>query len=418
MNIADFINLYDKFAGSHNSLPGVISGSLNFRAKNIDLFKQHGLPSRKQEAWRYANIASWSLPQDLVLPQPATTKEISPELIKDADIVNYNGNITVLRNIPGVSIHSIRDIDITVIADKISEYNATNPFIAYTLACLSGGLYLKVDENIKHIPKVKVINYKDKNVFANELNWVEVGENSTLELCVEYAGNAEYWQSSVNYTALSKNSELRSEVLQNESDNAISHSVNVIAQDALSRYKQQEFACGAKVSRSEYTVCLNAEGATADLGGVNHVKVGSWHNTSIMLKHLASNCISKQNFRSILHAKSMGVFLGHIYVPKGIKGSEAYQDSKNMLLGAGARAIAKPYLEIYADDVVCTHSATVGQIDKNMLFFLRSRGLSEDKAKLLLLKSFICEICKVQKVLNLISGYNTVKQTSEEPCEI
>lgn len=419
MNIADFTNLYDKFTGNLSE---------SFRANNIDLFKQHGLPSRKQEAWRYANIGSWSLPQDLELPsmQPAVIESIPPELIKDADIVNYNGNIIVMNDdIPGVSIKSILNVDIGVITDNIAEFNAANPFIAYTIACLSGGFYLKVDENLKHIPKIKIVNYKDKNVFANEFNWVDVGENSKLDLCSEYIGNAEYWLSSVNYATLAKNSGLISEVLQNESDEAISHSVNIVMQDAASNYAQKEFACGAKVSRSEYTVCLNAEGATADLSGINQVKTGAWHNTNIMLKHMADNCMSKQNFRSILHTKSMGIFLGHIYVPKGIKGSQAYQDSKNMLLGSGARAIAKPYLEIYADDVVCTHSATVGQIDENMLFFLRSRGLGKGKAKLLLLKSFICEICNKssaphfeKKVINLISGYNAIKQTSEDPCEI
>ncbi len=435
MNLVDFTNLYDAFsAGS------VATFAPKFRAKCIDMFKEHGLPSRKQEAWRYASISSWGLPQDVVMPAVGTSMpqevmaNLSSELIKDADIINYNGEIIILNHVPGVSIVSMQDLlkddesalD-TLITTKIVDLCPQNPFIAYALACLSGGICIKVDENMADIISLKVLNYKDKNIFANEFNWVEVGANSKLDLCVRNLGSesGHYWLNSLNYFALAENSELRSEVLQNESDLAISHNVNIVMQAKASSYIQKEFACGAKVSRSESIVFLNAEGASADLSGVNHVKSGSWHNTNLTLKHLASNCISRQNFRSILHVNSACVFLGHIYVPCGVKASEAYQDSKNMLLGSGARAIAKPYLEIYTDDVVCTHSATVGQIDKNMLFFLLSRGFSKDKAKLLLLKSFICEIFSEDSdvhfakiVIDLISKYNVLSQakTKEELC--
>ncbi len=435
MNLVDFTNLYDSF-----STGAVATFAPKFRAKCIDMFKEHGLPSRKQEAWRYASISSWSLPQDVVMPAAGTSMpqevmaNLSSDLIKDADIINYNGEIIILNHIPGVSVMSMQDLlkdnesalD-ALITTKIVDLCPQNPFIAYALACLSSGICIKVDENITDIISLKVLNYKDKNVFANEFNWIEVGTNSKLDLCVRKLGseNGHYWLNSLNYLALAENSELRSEVLQNESDLAISHNVNVVMQDKASSYIQKEFICGAKVSRSESIVFLNSEGSSADLSGVNHVKSGSWHNTNLTLKHLANNCISRQNFRSILHVNSACVFLGHIYVPCGVKASEAYQDSKNMLLGSGARAIAKPYLEIYTDDVVCTHSATVGQIDKNMLFFLLSRGFSKDKAKLLLLKSFICEIFSkdadvhfAKIVIDLISKYNVLSQakTREELC--
>jgi Fe-S cluster assembly protein SufD len=435
MNIVDFTNLHDTFSSSLTA-----TSELGFRSKCMDIFKKYGLPSRKQEAWRYANISSWSLPSDLVMPvfnssmQHAAIKHLGPELIKDADIINYNGAIIVLNEVPGVSVVSIEDLlsnDVTaldeLIANKIAELCPQNPFIAYAIACLSGGFCIKVDENVNNIPHIKVLNYKDKNVFANEFNWIDIGANSKLDLCVRYDGHAEgsYWLNSLNYITLAENSELISEVLQNESDLAISQNTNIVMQDKASRYIQKEFSCGAKVSRAESIVCFNAEESFADLSGVNHVKTNSWHNTNITLKHLANKCISRQNFRSILHTKSMGIFLGHIYVPKGVKGSEAYQDSKNMLLGSGARAIAKPYLEIYTDDVVCTHSATVGQIDKNMIFFLLSRGVSKDQAKSLLLKSFICEIFAEDSalhfakiVLELISNYNVAwtAKTSEKIC--
>lgn len=410
MNIADFNNL-------HRSL----GSGPSFRAKYMEMFLELGLPQRKQEAWRYANIASWNLPQELTSPSnQAASITLPAELTKDADIVNYNGNIIVLKDVPGVKVQSVLEVDIELVAKKVSDFSSSNSFIAYTLACLTGGMYIKVEENLEYIPRIKILNYKDKNVFVNELNWIEVGEGSKLELCSEYYGSSSYWLSSINYASLAKNSSFTSEVLQNESDNAISHSASIVMQNARSIYRQQEFACGAKVSRSEYVVNLNEEGASADIAGVNHVKADSWHNTNIMLKHMANNCISRQNFRTILHKQSVGAFLGHIYVPKGVTGSEAYQDSKNMLLSAGARAIAKPYLEIYADDVVCTHSATVGQLDKDMMFFLLSRGLSKDSAKLLLIKSFILAICSEDSgmyldVIKLISDYNA---TGEEICKV
>lgn len=152
--------------------------------------------------------------------------------------------------------------------------------------------------------------------------------------------------------------------------------------------------CGGMI-RNEVHVRLNDEGSTSNVYGVYLPGTGEQVDNQVFIDHAYPNCQSNELFKGVLKGEGTSVFNGHILVRQDAQKTNAYQKNRNILLSDSANAYAKPFLEIYADDVKCSHGATIGQLDENALFYLQSRGLSEAKAKEFLVKAFLGEILDI-----------------------
>ncbi|MEE3002844.1 MAG: SufD family Fe-S cluster assembly protein [Pseudomonadota bacterium] len=378
----------------------------DFRARSYAMFLQKGLPSRKSENWRYAITANW-FKENLKQPEIITEKDLRAVIAEkfpaalDSDIIIYNGQVLLNRQNKNITVSSLRDAissnpkQVEMALQDMQQNNVTsNPFVDLNLASFTDGFFIDIPENKNNLPKISITYVNTDSFFLNLLNIVNVGSRAGIHLVENYIGedSAAYNLNSVSVIRLACSASLAAEQLLKDSNLALCQNFRHVSMAKESSFTQRNYKFAGGTSREETVIDLQEEHATCNYEGIDFSTSKNWHATHVKVLHNADNCTSKQNFRSLVANTSQCSFLGHIYVPKGVKNTVAYQDSKSLLLGETARSNVKPYLEIFTDDVVCTHSATVGELDKKSLFYLRSRGLTEPQAYILLLNSFVNEI--------------------------
>jgi Fe-S cluster assembly protein SufD len=180
--------------------------------------------------------------------------------------------------------------------------------------------------------------------------------------------------------------------LRSESDQALSFNILDVDLEKESEFESISIGGGAKVSRSDVRVGLNGKGASAKVFGASKLGEGQHNDNFVWVDHAVEDCQSEQSFKSIVSRKSKNIMNGTIWVRPGANQTSASQKSQNLLLSSEGEVVIKPRLEIHADDVKCSHGATTGQINKDALFYLRSRGFSESEANMILARAFIYEV--------------------------
>lgn len=165
-----------------------------------------------------------------------------------------------------------------------------------------------------------------------------------------------------------------------------------VQQESNSKLKINVLTFNGGIIRNEFNIDLIGEGADADVSGIYLMDKKQHVDNQVMLKHSAPNCTSNEMFKGVLDESASAVFNGYIYVARDAQKTLAFQKNANILMTNEARIDSMPFLEIYADDVKCSHGATVGQLDKDALFYLMQRGISESDAKLLLMYAFVTEV--------------------------
>ena len=207
-----------------------------------------------------------------------------------------------------------------------------------------------------------------------------------------------YWKNMLTEIKLAKGAQLNHIRIQDEARDAVQ--TNMVSLEAAqdSVYNGFTLNVGGKLTRHEIHAKLQGSNAEVSFNGLNLLSGKQHGDTTIVVEHQAPHGRSNQFYRSILDEQARGVFQGKVYVHKEAQKTDAYQLSNAMLLSETAEMDIKPELEIYADDVKCSHGSTCGQLDEEPLFYLRQRGLSEGEARLLLVRAFVDEI--VDKVDN------------------
>ena len=180
--------------------------------------------------------------------------------------------------------------------------------------------------------------------------------------------------------------------LQNLNDVTSLLNSTYIYQERNSRSKVNVMTLNGGKIRNELHVNLNGEGAEADLNGIYLMDKNQHVDNQVYVRHSVPNCYSSELFKGVLDNKATGVFKGYIYVARDAQQTNAFQRNNNILMTADAQIDTMPFLEIYADDVKCSHGATVGQLDEDALFYLMQRGISRDDARLLLMYAFASEV--------------------------
>ena len=365
-----------------------------------DKFMQCGLPSRKHDRWQGANIAKLAA-ESLILPAVATgatsslvSNSQSWPLLDGADIIVYNGQL-ILNNLPeGVVASSFAGADhaqlelILRFFTDCADYEFTNQFAYYVLAAWYDGLLL----DITAACKLRVVYLQTETCFLNWCSFINIADSATVQLTEVFYGVGDYWQNNFTSVALAAGAKLVHEKIQQHSCKAKAQYIKHVALESKSEYGFAQYNFGGGFVCDDVVVALNGQESSANLRALDFVLPNLWHSLNILVRHNASRCLSKQLVKSIIADGGESCFLGHILVPQHITATEAYQDSKAILLGKNAHAKAKPYLEIYAEDVICTHSAAVGKLAAESLFYMLARGLSMAEAQFLLLQAFAAAI--------------------------
>lgn len=407
------IDASSKFQTRLSILPGFSSSSVTELRKNaIHQFEEHGLPNKRMEAWRNSNIKELKKYLFEFSDRKKTTliKEDLRHLGLYSDdaytMVFLNGffqnQLSSLDELPGeVILHSIAEyIDEGDEADLFAltlESNVSNGFANLNTAFFTDGSVLKIPDGMsldKSIHMTYLTSDQYNPIISYERNILVIGKKSSCTIVESYysLGQNDYGTNSVTELVAQPDSVVKHCRVFAENVNVNHHSVLHIRQYERSKYVCHNINGGGQVLRNDVSVKLIGEECECDLKVLDITFGCQSSENHVSINHLVPNCISNQIHRSILFDESVSVFNGSIYVAKDAQKTDAKQSSNSLLLSTNAEINTKPQLEIYADDVKCSHGATVGELNEDMVFYLQSRGISECDAQKMLAYGFCKEI--------------------------
>jgi Fe-S cluster assembly protein SufD len=377
------------------------------RRSAMGAFERLDFPTMKDEDWHFTNIAPVA---EKVFGLSRKGSSLSDDVIARFShgqdwntVVFVNGRVDRIDvDSKGIEVSSLAsDIakDSDVVKRHISKLATSESaaFTALNTALATDGVVLRIPADTKvdkpiHFLFVSDSNAENTAVQTHNLVFAERhSECAVIESYVSVGGTS-YFTNAVTEVFLGDGARLGHYKLQTESRDAFHVGTIQVHQARESRYESFSFATGAKLSRTNVYTTLSGDAAEAILNGLYMVD-GSQHvDHQTRIEHVAPNCPSHELYKGILDGRSHGVFNGKVYVHPEAQKTDGKQSNNNLLLSDAAKVDTKPQLEIFADDVKCTHGATVGRLDETALFYMRSRGVGPAQAKRLLTYAFAADV--------------------------
>jgi len=384
------------------------------RQAGLVSFAEQGFPSLTDEDWRFTNVA----PLAKLPLQPARAAVVNgaeTQVLREAPLAEITGHrlvfvngffcakLSSLETVPaGVRVESLAAAlakDAGLIERHLGQYahTANNAFAALNQAFFQDGAFIFIPANVALAEPVQLIylsSAKQKGETILPRNLVIAGANTQLTIVESYitTGHAAYFTNAVTELVAGDNAAVEHIKLQDEAAGAF-HIATIAGEfGRASNVDVHSFALGAKLSRNNIRTKLAGEGLECILNGLYLTRGDQLADHHMIVEHAQPHCASHEYFNGILDDKSKGVFHGRIYVHPVAQKTDAKQTNKNLLLSDDATADTKPQLEIYADDVKCTHGATIGRLNDESIFYLRSRGIPEKTARRMLIHAFAGEI--------------------------
>jgi Fe-S cluster assembly protein SufD len=240
----------------------------------------------------------------------------------------------------------------------------------------------------------------EEKILSQPRNLFVAGKNSQVTIIERYASldNGIYFTNVVSEIVTGENSSINHIKIQEEGLKAFHVSRTEVDQEKNSNFVSYSISLGGEISRYDLNSKFNDEGGECSLNGLYLLTGNQLYDTHSLIDHAKPHCTSHEHYKGILDDTSRGVFNGKVIVRKDAQKTNAFQENNNIILSDGALVNTKPQLEIFADDVKCSHGATVGQLDQDSLFYLRSRGIGEEKARDILIHAFASDVIKSIKV--------------------
>ena len=402
-------------------------GINEIRSDAFEKFKETPFPTRKTEDWRFTNITSL-LKERFALPEENSSKIAKEKLNEyvfdevESDVVVFvNGLFNEeLSNISqsgkGVFVGDLRKA-LSEKGEIVSRYlrntkRNPNAFTLMNNSFFNDGFVLIVPDGKILEKPVQVIFYsgsENENVSAFPNNLFVIGENAQARVIMRFAGNgATYLMNAHNEFYVGENAIFDIYKIQDE-DRKSYHIDNAeIVQKRGSVFTHISFDFGSLLTRNDLRADLTGENIETHLYGLYIINDNRHVDNHTYVDHSAPNCESNELYKGILDDKSTGVFSGKILVKKDSQKTNAYQSNKNILLSEEARIDTKPQLEIYADDVKCSHGATVGSLDEEAYFYIRSRGIPASEAQSMLIKAFAEDVVERVKIKGIREKINNL----------
>lgn len=384
------------------------------RKAGLASFADQGFPTLQDEDWRFTNVAPIAK-LNFQLAGEVSANGAETKLLDEAVFTKLPGHRLVFVNgffcaklssikpvASGVRIGNLSAAlakDSALIEKHLGKYahTANNTFAALNQAFFTDGAFIFVPKGVEVAEPVQLIyisSAKNSGEVILPRNLVIAEANSKLTVVESYiaTGNVAYFTNAVTEIFAGDNARVEHVKLQDEALNAF-HIATIAGEfGRASNVSVHSIALGAKLSRNNIRTNFAGEGLECILNGLYLTKDEQLADHHMIVEHAQPHCASHEYFNGILDDKSKGVFHGRILVREIAQKTDAKQTNKNLLLSDDATADTKPQLEIYADDVKCTHGATIGQLNSESIFYLRSRGMSLDTAKQMLIHAFAGEI--------------------------
>ncbi|MGQ7868321.1 Fe-S cluster assembly protein SufD [Sunxiuqinia sp. sy24] len=406
---------YTELFYANRSLLDEGSSDLLNRMREIAIkrFEQGGIPGFKNEDYKYTNLERvfgksfrhlfQYQPVDVDLNE-AFRCDV-PQL--DTDVVLlvngwYYAKNQPLSNLPkGVVVGSLKQIanEQPVLVKNYLNRQAglsEDPVVALNTAFAQDGFFMYVPDQAVVEKPIQVINLMraDEPVFATQRNLIIAGKNSQAKVifCDHTMSSSDFMTNSVTEVFVGQDAVLDVYTIQNQNNQANSVNSSFFRQEANSNLLSSVATLHGGLIRNNLKVEMAGEHAEANLYGMSFTDKNQHVDNFTNIEHAVPNCLSNQVYKNVLDEDSVGAFTGRIHVVRDAQNTNAFQRNNNVLLTDSAKMNTKPQLIIDADDVKCSHGATVGQIDEEALFYLRARCIGEAEARMILMNAFAHEV--------------------------
>ncbi len=357
------------------------------------------LPTKKDEEWKYTDLSFLEKsPLELIGPPESFDIKKLQGFVNEEDlnIIFINGALfqeyCSLSSLPkGLSLSNLNKKAEGSTANDLKHFLALNKEIS------KDGTLLKVASNTAVNKLIHIIHVTDTNenhVFSSNHCYIEIGEAcdvSILESHISFS-KTNYLVNNLTDIKLNENSNLNFCKAQNDGQKGVHIGSTRIWQQKNSNLKFFSLATGSQLTRNNVSIILEGNGAHSSVDGLYALEETQHIDNHTMIEHKSPKCSSDQKYKGIIKDNAHGVFNGKIYVHKEAQKTDAHQINRNLLVGKHSRIDTKPQLEIFADDVKCTHGATVGQLNQDEIFYLQSRGIEKDTAIKILSHAFADDI--------------------------
>ncbi len=386
-------------------------------------------PTLKTEEWKYTNLKS------LLSSEFIHSAELEEVEITNEDVAKYNRNsfdnylLVVVNGVLQKELSDYEELKNEIIISSILEAVdndkklvekyfskiATNKtaFDYLNLSNFVDGLFIQIPDGKildKPIQILNITGNKGKMVFTPSRNLIFVGKNSEVTIVQKYVGDKgeKYFNNISSEIFIDKNGVLNIYKVELESDDSFHIDKTDVLQLKDSQFNHSNFSFGGKLVRNDINTEFADENIECTLNGLYIGNDNQHIDNNTFINHSKPHCTSNELYKGILDDKSRGVFCGKILVERDAQLTNAYQNNNTILLSDNATVDTKPQLEIYADDVKCTHGATVGQLDESAMFYILSRGIPREKARTMLITAFAESVVTGVKIKELRTELNCI----------
>jgi Fe-S cluster assembly protein SufD len=406
----------EKLISEFETTKKILFGNAQLREQAMESFCKQGIPTRKNEEYKYTPIDSL-LKEEFYF---SATKNCSNEQIEDLKFLKdahvaiiENGNFmeeaSNLENLPkGVTICSLANAAKSNLTDfekhyaKYADVNA-DPFIALNTAMVKDGVFIHIAKNVIIDKPVHIIHISTafENTMIHPRNLIVVDENAQAKIIESFQtfdSTARTFSNALTEIVIDESAVVDHYKIQDESELGYLMNTTQVIQKKQSVFSNHTFTLSGSLVRNNLTLVLDDEHIESHLNGLYLTTGNQVVDNHTVVDHRKPNCNSNELYKGIIDGKSTATFNGKIFVRKDAQKTNAFQSNKNILLSEAGTINTKPQLEIYADDVKCSHGTSTGKLDEDQIFYLLARGLSPASAKKLLMHAFASEVTSTIKM--------------------
>jgi Fe-S cluster assembly protein SufD len=379
--------------------------NIELREKNLNEFIKNGFPNKRVEDWKFSDlnqIISSNI-KELKFFNDQTIPDEFDQLIL---INNFDHNKIILIN--GLIFkfdfnYEEKDKIEIINTHETEDFNSKNSLVSLNNALKCNYVKLTIKENYSLNKPIIIYNITNKKLKSNTINQridFILKKNSSLRLVNLFDDSSNNNFININYQfKIERDAILKNYIIDHKLNSNIKYFFNNIDLEYNSVAETFVFSTGSKFIKNEINCNLNDKYSSAFINGIINLKDDQHHEIKTNINHLAENTKSHQLIKSVLNNNSKGVYQGKIFVNPKAQKTDGYQLSKALLLNENTEFDAKPELEIYADDVKCSHGSTSGNLDEDTIFYLMSRGLNYQQSRKLLINGFLLDV--VEKITDL-----------------
>ena len=404
------------YAEAEDRLPGAgVSWVAQRRQAAMNRFVELGLPAPRDEEWKYTSLKPIEK-RAFALPEPGdhgvTAADVAPYVFEEPAAHRlvfvdgaYRADLSQAAELPA-------GVTAVPLSEALAEGNEPlshhlghyadpegTPFVALNTALMTDGVFVHVPAGVSVTAPIHLVFVASTEADERLMNYrnvlvAEEGASATVVESYVGLGEGAYLTNAVSEATAPEGADLTVYKLQEEADSGYHIAAFEAYQGGASAVHHHNVSLGARLARNDINDALDAEGAHVTLNGL-YLGDGRQHvDNHTRIDHLKANATSHEYYKGILDGRARGVFNGKVVVQPEAQGTDSDQQNRNLLLSRNAEVDPKPELEIFADDVSCTHGATIGQLDEDALFFLQTRGMAYAEARNLLIFGFANEIIK------------------------